>query len=334
MRPLKLPVDAALAVTYNCNARCVMCNIWREKSLEGQLQAEDYERLPASLRYINITGGEPFLREDLPEIIRVVKKSCPQSQVIISTNGFLPERIYDLMKRVYKLDPQIGIGFSVDGIGDMHDRIRGVKGAYQRVMQSLERIQEIGVKNIRLGFTASRENVGHFGQVYRLANSKGVQFSCAVAQDSSHYFKTENNVTVDKDRLRQELEYIMTCELKSFSPKRWLRAFFAQGLYGFACGNGRLLHCQAGSEFFFMNPYGDVYPCNVLDGVMGNIREFSFEELWDDERAERTREVVRGCRRKCWMICTARTAIRENKGKAIAWVLRNKAKSHLGMSIN
>ncbi len=239
--------------------------------------------------------------------------------------------MYRLMKEICRFDPQIGIGFSLDGIDQMHDHIRGVAGAYQRVMRSLDKVRTLGVKNIRLGFTASKDNVSQLSQVYKLANTKGVEFSCAVAQDSNHYFKTKHNVTVDKDMLRQELEYIVANELKSFSPKKWGRAFFAQGLYAFAQNYGRPFGCGAGGDFFFINPYGDVYPCNVLDRVMGNIASLSFEQVWASSKSSEIREAVKRCQHKCWMICTARTAIMQHKGKTMAWILKHKLKSHLGL---
>ncbi len=331
MKTLKQPIDAVLAVTYNCNARCVMCNIWQDKPrLENQLGAKAYANLPLSLKYINVSGGEPFLRDDLPEIIRVLKKRCPKSRIIISTNGFLPERIYAMMQEIQHIDPGVGVGLSLDGIGYMHEQTRGIEGAYDKVMQSLEKLKTLGIKNIRFGFTAAKENISHFYRVYELANNLGVQFSCAVAQDSSHYFKTQNNITVDKNILKKELAYIVENEIKSFSPKKWARAFFAQGLSDFAHGNGRPLSCRAGEDFFFINPYGDIYPCNVLDKVMGNIKNFNFAALWGSKKAEQIRGIVQQCQARCWMICTARTAIKEHPLRTGWWILNQKTRSHLG----
>ncbi len=332
MKSLKQPIDAVLAVTYNCNARCVMCNIWQDKPrLDKQLRAEGYANLPPSLKYINVSGGEPFLRDDLPEIISVLYKRCPNSRAIISTNGFLPDRICNMMREIMLIDPEIGIGLSLDGIGHMHDRIRGIRGAYDKVMQSFDKLKTLGVRNIRFGFTATKDNVDHFGRVYDLANNAGVQFSCAVAQDSSHYFKTKNNVTVERNVLKKELAYVVAGELGSFSPKRWVRAFFAQGLYDFSSGNGRPLNCRAGDEFFFMDPYGDIYPCNVLDRVMGNIENAGFLELWGSQAAKAARGSVQKCHSKCWMICTARAAIKQHPLKTGWWILNQKAQTHFGV---
>jgi MoaA/NifB/PqqE/SkfB family radical SAM enzyme len=160
-----IPIDAVLAVTYNCNSKCRICQIWRNKST-NEVDAQVYNKLPPTLKYINISGGEPFLRDDLPEIISVIKKQCPSSNIIISTNGFLTQKIEDIMKEVYRIDPTIGMGFSVDGVEEMHNWIRGTPDGYERLMKSLELVKKIGIKNVRLAFTCSPENVAHFREAY------------------------------------------------------------------------------------------------------------------------------------------------------------------------
>lgn len=326
------PIDAVLAVTYRCNARCVMCDIWKYDPPDV-MRPQDYARLPTTLKFINISGGEPFLRSDLHEIVRVVQERCPQGQIIISSNGFLPHRVQEQMGKIVTFCPQIGIGFSLDGLREMHLHIRGIHNGYERLMESLRTCRDLGVRNIRLAFTASRDNVGDFHRVYELANELGVEFTCGVAQDSSHYFRRQGNITVENEPLRQELERIVAGELRSASPKRWLRAYFESGLYDFAAGHSRLLRCRAGSSFFFLDSYGNVFPCNVLDEPMGNLLEQTFEEIWFSADAERVRGVVDGCPNGCWMICTARTAMIENKADVAAWIARNKVRAHRGLPI-
>lgn len=326
------PIDAVLAVTYRCNAKCVMCDIWKDNPPDV-LQPEDYRRLPSSLKFINVSGGEPFLRSDLPQIVRVVLERNPSAQVVISSNGFLPNRVEKQMAEIVKFYPQIGIGFSLDGMRETHARIRGIADGFDRLMESLQICQRLGVKNIRLAFTASRDNVADFRKVYELANELGVQFTCAVAQDSSHYFRREGNITVENEPLRAELNHIVASELRSNSPKRWLRAYFESGLYEFAAGETRLQRCRAGSSFFFLDSYGNLYPCNVLDTPMGNLQEQSFEEIWFGKDADKVREDVAGCPNGCWMVCTARTSIIENKATVTGWIAKNKVRAHAGKEI-
>ncbi len=314
------PLDAALAVTYRCNARCVMCGIWSGREV-AESPPTLYRRLPASLRSVNLTGGEPFLRDDLPQVVEAVQAACPKAEIVISTNGLLTERIVEVMRRLRG----VGVAVSVDGIGETHDRVRGVEEAFVRAQATLRELAEHGVGGVRLAFTVTPENMDHFGRVYDLSRQLGVEFTCAVAQESEHYFQTSGGgLRIAPEKLREVMEPVARAELGTASPKRWARAWFMRGLMGFVEGRGRPAPCGAGDAFFFMDPSGDVYPCNVLSPVMGNLNEESFEELWRSERARRARRQVAACPAGCWMVCTARPAMRRRKLGILAWALWRK----------
>jgi len=321
------PIDAVLAVTYRCNSRCTMCNIWQAEP-QDEDEITHYRRLPPSLRSINVSGGEPFLRGDLPAIIAAIKTQCRRGQIIISSNGLQPQRIRKLGQQILRLDPGIGVGVSIDGIGEVHDRIRGVSGAYERALESVRVLQELGCTNLRLAYTATQGNAGQMVRVYNLANELGVQFTCAVAHSSDHYFGTDDTVVPDGELLDEELKRLSSSELRSSSPKRWLRSYFTSGLRHFVAHGRRPLPCDAGRDFFFMSPRGDIYPCNIRDEVMGNLRESNFSTLWTSDQANRVRAAIAGCS-ICWMICTARTAIRRHPLQIGWWILANKARGHL-----
>jgi radical SAM protein with 4Fe4S-binding SPASM domain len=323
-RSRPMPTDAVVAVTYECDARCVMCNIWKSPPTE-QMAPQRFGRLPASLRTINISGGEPFLRDDLPEIIRHVKAACPDSKIIISTNSLQPQRIGLLLREIVRHDPGIGLGISLDGIGKMHDAMRGVKGAFDRTMETVELSRKEGVRNIRFAFTATSRNISHLGRVLDLSREKKVEFTCAIAQNSEHYFKTDANKGIeDQAELRQQFNHLISAQLAGAHPKRWARAYFARGVYEFATNKRRLLECRAGSDFFYLDPTGDVYCCNVLPQIMGNLAETDFITLWNSPRARSVRDVVARCQEGCWMICTARTVIKRHPFFVGTWILGSK----------
>ena len=89
---MNLPIDAVIAVTYRCDSRCNMCNIWKLEP-GPELAPEEYRRLPRTLRDVNITGGEPFLRDDIVDLVRVIDEHCNHPRIVISTNGFQRRRI-------------------------------------------------------------------------------------------------------------------------------------------------------------------------------------------------------------------------------------------------
>ncbi len=317
---MSMPVDAVVAVTYRCDSRCNMCNIWQLPPGE-ELEPEQFRNLPRSLRDINVTGGEPFLRDDLVEIVRIFDERCGHPRFVISTNGFERRRIAHAAPGLLKIGRNVGIAVSLDGIGEKHDEIRGIPGGFDKVVETLKQLRTIGYRNVRVAFTAQRSNVKHLGAVYDLSRQFGFQFTTSVAQNSDFYFSTAENQTVDPADLSAELRYVMRKELLSLSPKRWLRAYFYSGVLAYNVSRERILACRAGRDSFFMDPAGFVYPCLTLNKAMGNIRSHGFDDIWGGTAADTVRGEVDLCRQPCWMICTARTAMMRRPHEPGMWIL-------------
>ncbi len=330
---MALPVDAVIAVTYRCDSRCNMCNIWRLPPGE-ELAPEEYRRLPATLRDVNITGGEPFLRDDIVEVVRAVYERCGGPRIVISTNGFERRRIMHAAPALMRIGRSVGLAVSLDGIGEIHDEIRGVAGGFDRVVETLKQLRTIGYRNVRVAFTAQRRNVKHLGAVYDLSRQFGFQFTTSVAQNSEFYFSTDENQTVDPGALDEELRYVMRKELLSASPKRWLRAYFYAGVLRFNTTRERMLACRAGRDSFFMDPAGNVYPCLTLNRGMGNLRARGFDEIWESEEAGSARGAVDRCAEPCWMICTARTAMLRRPDEPARWILASWLKLAAGRPVD
>jgi len=307
-----------------------MCNIWQTEEAED-LDAALLARLPDSLRYVNLSGGEPFMRKDLPELAAAVVKASPKAQIIISTNALVSRTmVRDAMARIREFSPDVGIAVSIDGMGETHDRIRGVKGAFDRAVTLLESLKEDGMANLRIAFTIVDENVKDYYDVYQLSRRLGIEFTSAVAQGSDHYFQgTGMSPAADAD-IREQLDKVASSELSTSSPKRWARAYFNRGLYLYATGNGRPLACKAADDFFFMSPAATIYACNVMDLPLGNLRDTSFNEIWNSEAAVKARAEVAGCQMGCWMVCTARSSMKRNPARVAGWIASGKVKVHRG----
>lgn len=327
MDQVKYPTDAIIALTYRCDARCQMCNIWQLKPQEF-LSVDDYAKVPSTLRDVNISGGEAFMRQEVVDIVRVIHQKCDDPHIVVSTNGFRTEHIVSSMEELRRTIPDIGIGVSLDGIGEVHDRIRGIRGAYDKALATLRQLRERDFTNIRIGFTAMNDNVDEMRKVYDLAGELGVQFTTSVAQNSDIYFSTQANDNVMNGDLSDALGYVMKHELMSYHPKRWMRAYFESGSLKFNEEGRRILKCSAALDFFYLAPEGVVYPCLTIPTPMGDLRGRSFEDVWESEEADKVRREVDGCE-KCWMICTARTALKRNLPKALAWIAKEKIKSHV-----
>jgi radical SAM protein with 4Fe4S-binding SPASM domain len=196
----------------------------------------------------------------------------------------------------------------------------------------------MGVKDIGYGCTTSNKNSEDMFWLYKLSRELGMEFATATFHNSYYFHKDDNEVT-NKDEVIGNFHKLIEELLKENSPKSWYRAFFNLGLINYIRGNPRMLPCEAGTANFFIEPYGDVYPCNGLEErywkeSMGNIRDVSsFEELWFSEQAEKVRGLVRTCPKNCWMVGTAAPVMKKYIKHPTAWVVKNKIKSMLGKPI-
>lgn len=327
-----LPTDVSIITTYRCQMRCKMCNIWQYPSdLKKEIQARDLEILP-KLKFANITGGEPFQREDLEDIVEVAFKKA--DRVVISTSGWHEEEILKMAERF----PNIGIRVSIEGLAEKNDHLRGRKGGFDRGLRVLLALGEMGVKDIGFGITASNKNSDDMLWLYKLSKQMKMEFSTATFHNSYYFHKEDNNVT-NQDEVISNFKTLIEFLLKENSPKSWYRAFFNLGLINYIKGGQRMLPCEAGNANFFIEPYGDVYPCNGLEDKiwkesMGNIHDYTtFEELWFSQQAQKVRDLVKVCPKNCWMVGTGAPVMKKYIKHPTQWVLKNKIKSILGKDI-
>ncbi|MFH1233457.1 MAG: radical SAM protein [Patescibacteria group bacterium] len=306
--------DVVLAVTYRCNSRCIMCNIWEKKpTLESR--PGDYVNLPKNLQNINITGGEPFLKNDLHKIIEILSQRCPKAKIIISTNGFAVDLILSQTEKIIKIFPKIGIAISIDGIGENHNKIRGVVGGFEKSMRTIKGLKKLGVKNLKVAFTLGDYNIEELSKVYILASELGFEFSLAIVHSSENFFSKENKISKKKE-LAEKLDWLIKRELLSWSLKRWVRAYFAYGAKLYIKTGKRIIPDYSGKDNVFIDPIGDVYPCDVSSEKIGELKNFrTICKIKDDKKCTQS-----------WMVCTARQSMKKHWLKVGWWVLKNKLK--------
>jgi MoaA/NifB/PqqE/SkfB family radical SAM enzyme len=280
-----------------------MCDIWRRPA-PSELTPDDYRRLPSTLREINVTGGEPLLRDDLADVIRAMQENCPDVRIVLSTNGLLPDRLKTLLDSI----EGIAVRISLDGLGDLHNRIRGVDHAFDRVLESLEVTKAAGVSDLGVCATMTRSNAGRIKEIQDFARKSDIQFTFTVAHSSSFFFGDQSEVAPDGAAAFKDMTAIQCALYDSVHPKDWFRAYFVSGLMDVLAGRPRPIVCTAGSEFFYMDAGGNIFPCHILDLKMGNIRESTFQELM--EANEAILRTVRGCKKRCWMTCTVAPVMR------------------------
>lgn len=310
-------MEGLIAVTYRCNAKCHMCNTWQYPTeLAEEITAADLATLP-KLKFANITGGEPFLRSDLAEIVKVVRSKA--DRVVISTNGYYTHRIEELAKRY----PDLGFRISLEGLPAANDELRGIENGFDHGLRTLLRLRALGVADIGFGITLSDRNADDLLELYELADAMGLEFATAAVHNTYYFHKFDNAIEL-KDKVAGNLEELARRLLATNRPKNWFRAWFNVGLANYVRGGTRLLPCGMGSDVFFVDPFGRILPCNAMDAPMGSLKESSFEEIWASPEAMAVRERVCSCGANCWMIGSVSPAMKKYIKVPATWVLKAK----------
>lgn len=319
MKMQEKKLNGTVIVTYRCNARCTMCNRYKCPSKpEEELSLETIKKLP-KMYFTNITGGEPFIREDLPSIVRELYKKS--DRIVISTNGFFTDRIIKLCEEF----PNVGIRISIEGLEETNNKIRGLDDGFNKGYSTLKKLVEMKHPDVGFGMTVQDANAKDLVSLYDLSNELNMEFATA-SLHNSFYFVEAKNIIKDRLMVAKEFEKLINKLLESNSPKKWFRAYFNHGLINYIFGQKRLLPCDMAFDTFFIDPYGDVMPCNGTKEkeIMGNLNDQNWDELWNSEQAEKVRDKVRNCNRQCWMIGSVSPAMHKYIWKPTLWVVKHK----------
>lgn len=318
-----IPKDITMAVTYKCNARCQMCDIWQNKN-NHELSLNIIDNLNKEIKYINLTGGEPFLNFQLVEIVKKIKQTCPKANIIISSNGLMSEVIKKTMSEILKIDSKIGVRISIDGIRETHNKIRGIE-IYDKAIESIKYLKQIGVKNLGLAMTVSDTNAGEIKKVYNLAEDLDIQFSVSLVQNSQIYFNKQANKISSEEEIVAGLNYVIKKELSSWNVKRWLRAYFIHGYIYFLKNNKTLFSSGAAIDSLFIDNEGDVYPSNLIDKKLGSLKDNSLHDIWNSKEGQAKRLEARLHKSADnWTICTFRNTLKKHWLRIGFWILINK----------
>ncbi|WP_296843490.1 radical SAM protein [Thiobacillus sp.] len=327
-------MDLTVVSTFRCNSKCQMCYIWKNPTEpKEEVSLETLSKLPGGFDNLNVSGGEPTLRKDLAELADLLH---PKARVMeISSNGLHPERLVPIIKKY----PDIKVRFSLEGDELTSNRIRGEKDGYATKVAGLRMLQEAGGTDLGFAFVIQDENVDQLVRTYELAKSMGFELATSTLHNAWQFYKNDNYF-YDRVNVARQVEGLVTSLLKSGKVKNWFRAYLNLGLIEKILGHPRLIPCTAGTDFAFIDPWSDVWACNVRSDLpMGNLARQSWEEILASGTTRDSIGKVAACEQNCWMVTTARTAMRSNiipqapKLGPMFWVLKNKLKLSLGKSI-
>ena len=332
---MKNVIQGSLITTFRCNAQCNMCNIWKFQTHPSEeIDASYYEKLPAGLR-INITGGEPTLRPDIDKIFEIL---YPKSRLLeLSTNGYNTKKIVELANKY----PNILIRVSVEGLPKINDAKRGIKDGFDHALRTMLELKKTKCKNIGFSVVISPDNYMDLLHLYDLCVALDVELGNS-AVHNSWYFHKEDNQIESEEALRQHelfVKALLTSKRRHLKDrlKDYGRAYFNRSIHRRLRGDTDEYRppCGALSDFFFIDPWGNVTPCNgsCEEWKLGNIKEDSFENIMNSDKAREAMEKVRNCKRNCTFIVTERHDMVRRPWIPIMWVLKNKWRIRKGQDL-
>lgn len=319
-----MPVYLLLYVTGRCNLRCEHCFYWRNLNKDKpELSLKEIEKISRSmgrLIWLALTGGEPFLRQDLAKIVRVWVKNNRVRHVSIPTNGVLTEKIVKQVKQMLKDNPKttFSITVSCDGLEKMHDKIRGMKGAFKAMKKTVKELKELKRDNENLGvgivMTFTKTNQTEFLEAYRWLRDRLKPDEIFINLIRGKPRKPET-AKVDMGLYQQVVEEKVK-DIKSgklaYYPFRLMGKLAAardgvmhEKIVKYKQGQDKYLACLAGRLAVMINEEGMVHPCELLDKPLGNIRDYDydFKRLWGDKRAREAREWIWKTKCSCTHEC-------------------------------
>ena len=332
---MKNVIQGSLITTFRCNAQCNMCNIWKfQTSPNEEIDASYYENLPAGLR-INITGGEPTLRKDIDRIFEIL---YPKSRLLeLSTNGYNTAKIVELANKY----PNILIRVSVEGLPKINDTKRGIKDGFDHALRTMLELKKTKCKNIGFSVVISPDNYMDLLHLYELCVALDVELGNS-AVHNSWYFHKEDNQIESEEALRQHelfVKALLTSKRRHLKDrlKDYGRAYFNRSIHRRLRGDTDEYRppCGALSDFFFIDPWGNVTPCNGSseEWKLGNIKEDSLENILASDKAKEAMEKVRQCKRNCTFIVTERHDMVRRPWVPIKWILKNKWRIRKGQDL-
>ena len=280
-----------------------------------ELTDDEYGKIFRSLGkhvvWITISGGEPYLRVDLPEICAGLQANCGPSAINIATNGLLPEIIQESTARILQScsDTIVTVNLSLDGMEEEHDLMRGIAGNFVKALETYRRLKELkeSFPNLRLGMhsVVSRFNIGQLPKLHNyVTRMVPDSYITEIAENRAELFNMGEAIAPNPqdyvafvkyllDKTNEESRHVADGTSKLIQAFR--RRYYDTAAKEVTTGR-EIIPCYAGYASAQITPNGDVWPCCIFgnEKTMGNLRNFNFNfrRLWRSKKAQEVREWI------------------------------------------
>lgn len=309
------PYKAVLCSTFRCDCRCAFCGIWRREAAElpASVLVDALAQLPR-LAWVDLTGGELFLRPDYLELCEGLAHRLPTLALFhFPTAGQHGDAAVALARSMRDRGIRTVVTVSVDGPAALHDRLRGLPGAWDAAVETFLRLRAEPRVDVYLGTTLIPANVAIYPQEVvaavrvRCPEVAPHEFHVNVMQRSEHYFDNDIQELPEATEVRAALVRTRRFRGLPRSPFALLEWAFQKLAEKAAAGSTTPL-CQALNASFYLAPDGIVQPCHIWDRPLGKIGpdQPNLVECLNSEAARNAREAIdeRRCR-VCWTPCEA-----------------------------
>lgn len=318
------PHFATFLVTSRCNLKCSFCDVWRyPHDAADELSPEQITSVFAKLKtldVVRISGGEPFLRSDMGELINRIQASARPRMIHITTNGTMKDNIVEALSAC-DVPRAIHLKLSIDSIGARHDELRGVAGTYARVSDTLKELIPLRSRyGFHLGVNctiSTEDDISGFYQLKDMLKKEDVPVYGVIASaaENALYSKKEivdpDNSICTKDRFSPEAlkrffeRQALDSRANSDMLERIVDRYHMRGLRNRLLKDVRLPRpiCVALTSHIRILPNGDVPVCLYNGTIAGNIYRQSLQDVWyANKRVNELRHSVRTCK-GCWQSC-------------------------------
>ena len=324
---LNIPLDIQyinLPITYLCNARCTMCDIWQiHKNGDELLQQEitvdglidffrNNKKRLKRLKNIGITGGEPSLKKDLVKLISYLREDYPDTRIGMQTHGLTPQTILPLIQAIYDVYPEIGIAVSLDGMEETHEKMRGITDAFQRSVETIKGAQAMGIKEITCGLTITKWNIDDILAVSEFCKDLHCEFSAFLAEEGDYFDNADNTATTFTEEEKLKISKI----LNNFKYHYYMDNTRLQ-LLG---KRKREIDCYSGQTSFVLDAYGNFKPCLILEDSFGNVKNNSLDDIFSTPENKKKQKELKNCK-KCFLQCEVGTSLLSDFTDLTKWFL-------------
>jgi len=322
VRRNRFPYKLTFVATYRCQSRCVYCKIW-EREPEGELTLEEIQaffKKSNKFSWVDLTGGEVTLRTDYADISKAIIANCKNLYHLHTpTNGLAPALTERRVKEILGHGPRrFVVTVSLDGPRDLNDKLRGIEGDFDKVVDTVKRLRTIKQNNFKvvIGFTLSSANKGTFQQMIdqvraEIPDMSPDDFHMNVVHVSGHYYDNIQTDALTED-LREDVRQYRSMRKHKFTPIGFLEDQYLRLADQYLQTGITPVTCQALAGSVFIDSFGYIYPCSIYSKRMANIKDIDYdlEAYWNTKEVKEARaEIEEGKCPHCWTPCEAYQSI-------------------------